>query len=118
MKILIAHNAYQYHGGEDAVVEAEAKLLRQHGHQVELYLRSNDELNSMSMPKAAMAAVWSRQSAAELDQRCDELQPELVHVHSAFHAGRSIAEGHRHRPAGKRGGAGVQRKLSRLSAAA
>jgi len=84
MKILIAHNAYQYHGGEDAVVEAEAKLLRQHGHQVELYLRSNDELNSMSMPKAAMAAVWSRQSAAELDQRCDELQPELIHVHNTF----------------------------------
>lgn len=84
MKILIAHNAYQYHGGEDAVVEAEAMLLRAHGHAVEVYQRSNDELRGMSKPQAAVAAVWSRRSSRELGRWCEDFHPDLIHVHNTF----------------------------------
>jgi hypothetical protein len=37
VKILLAHAAYQRRGGEDAVVEAEARLLEAHGHSVVRY---------------------------------------------------------------------------------
>jgi len=84
MKILIAHNAYQYHGGEDTVVEAEATLLRGYGHAVEIYQRSNDELAHMAKPYAALSAIWSRRAAGELGGWCDAFRPDLVHVHNTF----------------------------------
>ena len=48
LRILLAHNAYQHKGGEDSVVEAEIALLRAHGHAVETWFRSNDDVAGMS----------------------------------------------------------------------
>ena len=48
LRILIVHNYYQIPGGEDTVVANEKKLLEDHGHEVTLYTRSNDELKSMA----------------------------------------------------------------------
>ncbi|NMM38852.1 MAG: glycosyltransferase family 4 protein [Glaciimonas sp.] len=84
MKILIAHNAYQLKGGEDRVVEAEAGLLKQYGHDVEIYRRHNDELNVMSKTSAALSTVWSRKSADEVAHYCRVFQPDLIHVHNTF----------------------------------
>ncbi|MGV8898780.1 MAG: glycosyltransferase family 4 protein [Burkholderiaceae bacterium] len=84
MKILIAHNAYQMKGGEDRVVEAEAGLLKQYGHDVEIYQRHNDELNGMSKTSAAISTVWSRQSGNEMDRYCQAFQPDVIHVHNTF----------------------------------
>ena len=33
LKVLLAHNAYQQQGGEEVVVEAESRLLAEHGHK-------------------------------------------------------------------------------------
>ncbi len=84
MRILIAHNAYQHSGGEDAVVDAEIALLRRHGHDVDVYRRHNDELNGMSRPAAAMSAIWSRQAANEIEQLCDRFHPDVIHAHNTF----------------------------------
>lgn len=84
MKILIAHNAYQQRGGEDMVVEAEIALLREHGHCVRVYTQHNDALNNMSHAAAAMTAIWSQQSASEIEQLCDDFQPDVIHVHNTF----------------------------------
>jgi len=84
MKILLVHNRYQQAGGEDAVVGAEAALLRSHGNEVRLYGRSNDELRRMPVLKAGMDAVWSRSAAGEIDALCRTYQPDLVHVHNTF----------------------------------
>ena len=48
MRIYIAHNAYQQSGGEDAVVAAEAELLRSAGHDVTVGIVSNDEITGTS----------------------------------------------------------------------
>ena len=48
MKIVIAHNLYKFSGGEDAVVEQEAKLLACHGHNVVKYIVSNDNIKGFS----------------------------------------------------------------------
>ena len=37
MNILIVHNQYTSKGGEDTVVENEIRLLKNHGHNVDLY---------------------------------------------------------------------------------
>lgn len=84
MKILVAHNAYQHRGGEDAVVDAEVELLRSHGHAVEIYRQHNDALNTMSRAQAAMAAIWSQRSALDIEQACDRFLPDVIHVHNTF----------------------------------
>ncbi len=84
MKILIAHNAYQHRGGEDAVVEAEEKLLRSYGNETLLYQRHNDELQEMPKLKAAVSAIWATQSARELEAQCKEFQPDVIHAHNTF----------------------------------
>lgn len=84
MKILIAHNAYQQRGGEDAVVDAEAALLQRHGHEVEMYRQHNDRLNHMPRATAAVSAIWSQRSAGEVDDLCKRFQPDLIHVHNTF----------------------------------
>ncbi|MBC7871861.1 MAG: glycosyltransferase [Chitinophagaceae bacterium] len=84
MKILIAHNAYLQRGGEDAVVDAEIALLRNYGHQVETYLRHNDELNTMLKARAAISAIWSRKSAQEMEHLCETFRPDVIHAHNTF----------------------------------
>lgn len=84
MKILVAHNAYQYRGGEDVVVDAELALLRSHGHEAELYRRDNHELGSMSAASAAAGAIWSLRSARDIGQTCEAFRPDLIHVHNTF----------------------------------
>lgn len=84
MKILIAHNAYQQRGGEDSVAEAEAVLLRGHGHQVLHYGRHNDELAGQGRAGAAMATLWSRRTTRELGTLLREQRPDVLHVHNSF----------------------------------
>lgn len=84
MRILIAHNAYQHRGGEDAVVAAEEALLRSYGNETLLYQRHNDELQTMPRAKAAISAVWSFQSSRELDKLCRDFQPDIIHAHNTF----------------------------------
>ncbi|HYD78482.1 MAG TPA: glycosyltransferase family 4 protein [Paucimonas sp.] len=84
MRILVAHNAYRYSGGEDAVVEAEVALLRANGHEVETYRRHNDELQTMAPAAAAAAAVWSRRSANDMETLCARFRPDVIHLHNTF----------------------------------
>ena len=84
MKILVAHNAYQHRGGEDIVVEAEVELLRRYGHEVKVYRLHNDALNRMSAAKAAVSAIWSQDSAGEVEELCNRFHPDVIHVHNTF----------------------------------
>ncbi len=84
MRILIAHNAYQQHGGEDAVVDAELALLRDYGHEVEIYRQHNDALNRMPRAAAAAATIWSQRSAGDVEDLCRRFQPDVIHVHNTF----------------------------------
>ncbi|OWW18833.1 transferase [Noviherbaspirillum denitrificans] len=84
MKILVAHNAYQHRGGEDAVVEDEVDLLRRYGHEVKVYRQHNDALNRMSPAKAAVSAIWSQDAASEVEALCERFHPDVIHVHNTF----------------------------------
>lgn len=84
MRILVAHNAYHYRGGEDTVVDAEVALLRRHGHEVIVYRRDNAELAYMSPLEAARSALWSKQTVSKLRQLHAEFAPRLIHAHNTF----------------------------------
>ena len=84
MRILIAHNAYLYRGGEDTVVEAEIALLRRHGHEVMLYRRDNTELDTLPRRQAAMDSVWSKRTVVEVDRLLESFRPHLIHAHNTF----------------------------------
>ena len=80
--VLVVHNTYQQRGGEDAVVEAEVSMLRQHGHTVYEYRRSNDDIKQMPYADAALQAVWSRRTTRDVAALIQAHRPVLVHVHN------------------------------------
>ncbi|SEK26630.1 glycosyltransferase family 4 protein [Nitrosovibrio tenuis] len=83
-RILIVHNAYQQRGGEDVVVEAEAELLRQHGHQVELFLRHNSAIGNIGRAALIAQTLWSAPTVKAFDAVVRAFKPDLVHVHNTF----------------------------------
>lgn len=84
LRVLIAHNAYQLRGGEDSVVEAETTLLRQHGHEVEAWIRHNDDVKHMSKLSVARQTLWSADTTATLRARIEAFQPDVIHVHNTL----------------------------------
>jgi glycosyltransferase involved in cell wall biosynthesis len=84
MRILLVHNAYQHRGGEDAVVESEIALLRAHGHVVETYARSNDEVGGMSSLALARQTLWSDRTPDDLAALVVRFSPDVIHSHNTF----------------------------------
>ena len=82
LRVLVAHNAYQQRGGEDAVVEAEVALLRAHGHAVHEYRRSNDDADRLSKPALAAQTVWSTRTVADMARLFESFRPDVLHVHN------------------------------------
>ncbi len=82
--ILLVHNNYRQTGGEDQVFEAEARLLRQKGHRVVEYRRTNSELDGIPKPVAALETLWSRRSVRELNRLIQDTSPDLAHFHNTF----------------------------------
>ena len=83
-RVMIVHNAYQQRGGEDAVVESEIALLRQHGHEVQTYVRHNSELQGKAQAGLALQAVWSREAVKHLESLISRARPEVIHVHNTL----------------------------------
>jgi glycosyltransferase involved in cell wall biosynthesis len=83
-RVLIVHNRYQLAGGEDRVVEAEADLLRKHGHDVFLYTDSNHRIGRMGKLHSAIETVWSQGSYRKLAEMIRDHRIELCHFHNTF----------------------------------
>lgn len=87
MRILIAFNNYADipTGGERNVVLAEEKLLREHGHEVLIWERSNRELQQMS-PFGKFKALWqvtySPELKAEAGRIIESFKPDIFHLHN------------------------------------
>jgi glycosyltransferase involved in cell wall biosynthesis len=83
-RILIVHNVYKQKGGEDIVVEAEAELLRQHGHEVELFLRHNDAISGIGRLAITTQTLWSTPTVRTFKAIVRNFKPDIVHVHNTF----------------------------------
>jgi len=86
LKILSLHNTYRQTGGEDVVVEQERQLLREHGHEVIEYCRSNKELGDDLVSKLLFAkrVLWSRKAALEIEAIISRRRPDVAHFHNTF----------------------------------
>jgi glycosyltransferase involved in cell wall biosynthesis len=89
MRILLVHNRYRSAApsGENRVVDTEHAALAAAGHDVDLYVRSSDEIEDWPRAKkAALPArvVWSRDTRRGLAARIAEFRPDVVHVHNTF----------------------------------
>src|SRR5713226_1148311 len=79
------HNRYREFGGEDAVLDAESKMLQANGIEVQVVLFDNevdrgDEL--LGTLEIGRHSAWSKDSARRITQICREFRPQVAHVHN------------------------------------
>lgn len=79
MKILIIHSHYQLHGGEDAVVEQEVKLLKEK-HTVEVLYFQNQ--GGWKGAMQFLGSIWNIWAANKVKRKIQEFQPDVVHIHN------------------------------------
>jgi glycosyltransferase involved in cell wall biosynthesis len=85
MKILLVHNHYKQSAGEDTVFFAEATLLESHGHEVDMFTLTNNEVNSVSEKlRAAVGVLYNTDSAGLFEAKLKSFKPDIVHVHNFF----------------------------------
>lgn len=86
-RVLVIHNSYRQAGGEDAVMRAEVDLLRRHGHEVSIYLRSNEEIEEESVAskcRIAAAGCWNSRTFRQVTRLIERERPEIAHCHNLF----------------------------------
>ena len=78
------HNRYLIPGGEDQCSVAEAALLRDHGHEVELLEEDNRRIEQLGQARTAMRTVWSRESYRRIDELLKSQAFDILHVQNFF----------------------------------
>lgn len=84
MRILSVHNRYQIRGGEDESRQSEENLLREMGHQVEVYEEHNDRISTMNPLRVASKTIWSQESHKITKRRLKEQTHDIIHVQNFF----------------------------------
>jgi glycosyltransferase involved in cell wall biosynthesis len=87
MRVAIFHNRYIYRGGEDAVVDLEAELLRKAGHEVQLFIVDNrDEIagSTLKALRAGLRARWNPSVYDRVTAFLTQRPADVGHVHNFF----------------------------------
>ena len=84
MKVLLCHNYYQRPGGEDQVFHDERWLLEEHGHDVTIYTKHNDEIVDMSRAQLVQDTFWNRATYRELRDLIRWVRPDVMHCTNVF----------------------------------
>lgn len=85
-RILMVHNFYQIGGGEHTVYKNEVEMLRENGHEVIEYTRSNDELKNSKLKLLLLpfTTIWSFKTYFEIKKIIKENKIDIVHCHNTF----------------------------------
>ena len=85
MRVLVLHSHYLSGAasGENRVVEDEVRLLREAGHEVDLWSPEPD-VRGLSLLRTGIRAVWSRAAADEVRSRIRRGRIDVVHCHNLF----------------------------------
>ncbi len=88
MRILILHSRYLSGpaSGENRVVEDEARVLREGGHQVDVFAPHVRDIEGWRLIRTAAETIWSRRAAEETARRVNDGRPDIVHAHNLFPA--------------------------------
>jgi glycosyltransferase involved in cell wall biosynthesis len=84
LHIVAVHGYYQLAGGEDSVFEDEVRLLREHGHTVTCWTKSNSDLEQYNSATALVKSIWNRDSYREFSGLLQDRKPDIVHCHNTF----------------------------------
>src|ERR1700722_15295850 len=86
MKVLMVRNRYQQRGGEDAVVEAETRLLGANGIDVRRFDADNDSISGLVAKIQVSASQFGVPSTAvsEFRNTVSSFRPDVVHLHNWF----------------------------------
>jgi glycosyltransferase involved in cell wall biosynthesis len=86
VRVAILHNRYAQRGGEDAVVETEAELLRKAGCEVALFCVENAPLlrSRAARLHAATRARWNPVMVERIARFLSEHPADVAHVHNTF----------------------------------
>lgn len=87
-RILRVHNRYRERGGEDVAFEAEAGLLAERGHPVEVLEFFNDDIverqSMVGAARLALTTIWSRGARDRIRTTIEAFQPDVVHFDNTF----------------------------------
>jgi glycosyltransferase involved in cell wall biosynthesis len=85
MRILVMHSRYATgaSSGENRVVDDEVALLRQRGHEVELW-SPTPAGGVRAAARLGVDATWSREAVRVLGRMRATLRPDVIHVHNLF----------------------------------
>ena len=88
LRILVLHSPYLSGpaSGENRVVDDEVRLLREGGHDVEVFLPARRAGQALGGLREGMSAVWSRDAVERVRQLIDGQRSEIVHCHNLFPA--------------------------------
>jgi glycosyltransferase involved in cell wall biosynthesis len=84
MKILMLHNRYLVPGGEDQASVAEAALLRDKGHEVELLVEDNRRVEQLGKARTAVRTVWSSEGYRRIHDKLRAGNFDILHVQNFF----------------------------------
>lgn len=86
MRILILHSRYLSGetSGENRVVEDEARLLAEAGHEVLTWTPATAELRGIGGAQLGARAIWSPEAVKEVRRRINDQRTEIVHCHNLF----------------------------------
>jgi glycosyltransferase involved in cell wall biosynthesis len=86
MRVLIIHSRYRSGpaSGENQVVDDEARLLQDGGHDVVVHSRTPEVRRATDLVRAGRDAVWSRDDANALRDLIRVHHPDIVHCHNVL----------------------------------
>ncbi|SCG59746.1 glycosyltransferase family 4 protein [Micromonospora coxensis] len=89
MKIVVAHNRYReaQPSGENTMVDSEIAQLGAAGVEVLPFIRSSDEIPSMSKAAKALlpiSPIWAPRAQEDLGRLLREHRPDVLHLHNPY----------------------------------
>ena len=87
MRILIVHNRYRMHSGEDSAVDSLTALLKDRGNQVVTYMRHSDETDRYAFGEKLrfpLRTLWNSVAAREISGLVRREKPDIAHIHNVF----------------------------------
>ena len=84
LTVLLLHNRYLEPGGEEAVYQAEGRLLESLGHRVVRYEVGNERVAELSTLTLGARTVWSVEAHRQVARLVREARPDVAHVHNTL----------------------------------
>jgi glycosyltransferase involved in cell wall biosynthesis/ectoine hydroxylase-related dioxygenase (phytanoyl-CoA dioxygenase family) len=84
MNILMVHNSYVFHGGEDESFAAESLMLKDAGHHVDTVHLKNTDVKGLAAVQVAIDSIWSQKSYDLVDAKLRDRKFDVLHVQNFF----------------------------------